>query len=209
MSRDPLDLNPGGKKLGIRFARVYSDIFSPPSVYAIFAFILAWSEFPFWKGTLQAVIFGSLTSLAPLIYLIVQIKLGKLDDIHISTSGQRKIPYILGVAGAVTAYVVLRWVGSSPLFLTFIIAVIIGLCVLGIINQRWLISAHSASISAVTAFSWFAFDWTVALVLSPLIISTVLIRYYLKRHSIGELISGTLLGIFVVSGLALLGLFGG
>jgi len=209
MSRKPLDLNPGGKKLGIRFARIYSDIFSPPSVYAIFAFVIAWSELPFWTGLTHAAIFGILTSLVPLIFLLIQIKRGILDDIHISTSGQRKIPYILGVAGAVSAYVILWFMGTSTLFLTFIIAVVFGLVFLGIINQRWLISAHSASISAVTAFSWFAFDWTIALLLSPLIISTFLIRYYLKRHSIGELVSGTLLGIFVVLGLAVFSSLGG
>ena len=209
MNREPLDITPDGNNLGIRIARLYSDFFSPPSVYAIFAFILAWSEFPFWKGTLHAAIFGILTSLSPLVYLIIQIKRGKLDDIHISTSGERKVPYILGVMGAISAYAVLRLVGSSTLFLTFIITVIIGLIALGIINTWWLISAHSASIAAVTAFAGFAFGGTVAVALSPLIFSTVSIRYYLKRHTVEELISGVLLGIIVVLGLAALGLFKG
>jgi len=208
MNQEPLDKQSGGKNIFIRIGRIYSDIFSPPSLFAIFAFIIAWSDLPFWEGTLHAAIFGVLTSLTPLIYLIFQIKRGKLDDIHISTSDQRVIPYILGVVGAVIAYIVLRLIGTSPLFLTFIISVIIGLAALGIFNSWFLISAHSASIAAVTTFSGFAFGLPVALGISPLIISTVLIRYYLKRHSIGELISGVVLSIFVVVGLAVFGYFG-
>ena len=207
MSREPLDKKLGGKNIYVRIGRIYSDIFSPPSLFAIFAFIIAWSDLPFWRGTFHAAIFGVLTSLTPLIYLIIQIKRGKLDDIHISTSDQRVIPYILGVVGASIAYFVLRQIGTSPLFLTFIISVIIGLAVLGILNSWFLISAHSASISAVTTFSFFAFGLTVALALSPLILSTVLVRYFLKRHSIIELTSGVLVGIVVVVSLSFFGLF--
>jgi hypothetical protein len=205
MNNHPLDINPSEQKLKIRLARIYSDFFSPPSVYAIFAFVVAWSDLPFWKGTFHAAIFGLLTSLTPLIYIISQMKRGLLEDIHISTSKQRKIPYLLGIVGAVIAYLILWLFSSSTIFLGFILAVIIGLTALGIINQKWLISAHSASIAAVTAFSGYAFNLTTAILLSPLILLTVLIRYFLKRHSIGELLSGVLLGIVVVVVLGYLG----
>ena len=207
MDRKPLDLNPSGKSFFIRFGRLYSDIFSPPSLYAIFAFVVAWSSLPFWQGTLHAAIFGALTSLLPLIYLIIQMRRGVLKDIHISTSGQRKIPYILGVGGAFIAYLVLRFIGTSELFLTFMISVIIGLAILGIINSWWLISAHAASISAVATFSGFAYGWRVAVYISPLILATVLVRYYLQRHSIWELLAGVVAGMIVVIGLAVLGFF--
>jgi hypothetical protein len=206
MNNHPLDISPGDQTLKIRLARIYSDIFSPPSIYAIYAFAVAWSDLPFWEGTIHAAIFGLLTSLTPLIYLLIQMKRGVLDDIHISTSDQRKIPYLLGIVGAIIAYFTLMQLHSSRIFLGFVLAVILGLTALGIINQKWLISAHSASIAAVTAFSGYAFNLTTAILLSPLILSTVLIRYFLKRHSVGELISGVLLGIIVVISMGYLGI---
>jgi len=206
MNRKPLDLNPGGENLKIRVARFYSDIFSPPSVYAIFAFIIAWSVLPFWKGSLHAAIFGILTSLLPLVYIIFQLKQGKVSDIHLSNPTERNIPYILSILGAGIAYLGLRAIGSSELFLDFILVIIIGLCALTIISIRWLISAHTASITAVTMVAFCIFNGTTAILLSPLIVSTFYVRHYLKRHTSGELISGVILGVVVVFASAGLGL---
>jgi hypothetical protein len=209
MIRNPLDANPGKTNIKIRFARLYSDVFSPPSAFAIFGFIIAWSELPFWQGSLHAIIFGSLSSLLPLGYIISLLKRGVISDIHLSNSHDRKIPYILGVLGAVTAYVVLRLIGSSEIFLNYILTNIIGLGLLAVINSRWLISAHASAISAITTFAGFAFTFPVALALSPLVIFTIMIRFFLKRHTFGELVSGVLLGVGSVLILAVLGSFEG
>lgn len=209
MKPKPLDSNPGRTNIKIRAARLYSDAFSPPSAFAIFGFIIAWSELPFWRGSLHAVIFGSLSSLLPLGYILLLLKRGVISDIHLSNSKDRKVPYILGVLGATLAYVVLRAMGSSIIFLNYIITNIIGLASLAIINSRWLISAHTSTISAITTFAGFAFTFSVALALSPLVILTAIIRFYLKRHTIGELISGAIIGIGSVLVLALLGMFDG
>jgi membrane-associated phospholipid phosphatase len=207
MRRKPLDINPGAQNIKIRAARLYSDVFSPPSLYAIFAFIIAWSVLPFWKGSLQAAIFGMLTSLMPLIYILIQIKHGKIKDLHISSPEERAVPYILGVVGAFLAYVVLRISGSPSLFLDFILTVIVGLGCLALINSRWLISAHTASITAVITFAGIYLNAKAAVLFSPLILVTVAARYYLKRHTYAELIAGALLGFTVVLSLTALGFF--
>ncbi len=207
MDRKPLDLHPEGKDLKIRFARLYSDIFSPPSVYAMFAFVIALSQLPWVTGFLHAALFGAFTSLLPMIYILRQLKSGQIRDIHLSQPGQRTVPYLLSAFGSLVAYLVLRLVGSAPLFLNFIITVIIGLLALALINTRWLISAHTASITAVTAFAGFTFGTPTGLAISPLILSTILIRYYLKRHTFAELLSGVFLGIIIVSGAGVFGFF--
>ncbi len=209
MIRKPLDTNPSRSTKRIRVARLYSDIFSPPSAFAMFGFITAWSTMSFWRGSLHAAIFGSLSSLLPLGFIIFQMKQGVIDDIHLGNAEDRKIPYIIGVLGAVIAYFVLSWMDTSRIFLNYILINIIGLISLGIINSRWLISAHTSTITAITTFSGFAFSPQVALGLSPLIIITIIIRYYLKRHTIKELISGFLVGLGSVLVLVALGLFNG
>ena len=209
MDRKPLDLSPGKGNFKVRAARLYSDVFSPPSVYAIFAFFIAWSHLPFLTGTLHAAIFGTLTALLPMIYILFKINQGQLNDIHLSQPGERTIPYLLSAFGSLIAYLSLRWVGSSMIFLAFILTVITGLLALAAINTKWMISAHTASISAVTAFAGFAFNPNTALAISPLILSTLFIRHYLKRHTLLELISGIVLGILVVSSFAVFGCFRG
>ncbi len=205
MIRTPLDSKPGQKSLKVRAARLYSDFFSPPSLFAIFAFIIAWSELPFWKGSLHAAIFGLLTSLMPLVYILVLLKRGRLSDIHISSPAERRIPYILGILGAILAYIVLKALGSSDLFLDFILTNIVGLSSLALINARWLISAHTASITTLTFFAGYAYSLTLALIMSPLILTTIFIRHYLRRHNFPELILGVIVGMLVVLGLIGLG----
>lgn len=207
MIRIPLDSNNNHSSIKIKTARLYSDIFSPPSAYAIFAFILALSIMPFWQGFSHAVIFGSLSSLLPLGYIVLLMKKGIINDIHLSNSKDRKIPYILGVLGAVIAYILLRAIGTPVLFQNYVLTNIIGLVLLGIINSRWLISAHTSTITAIITFSGFAFSFPIAAILSPIILLTILIRYYLKRHTIFELVSGVLVGSGSVLLLAFLGMF--
>lgn len=209
MDRKPLDLHPGVENTKIRAARLYSDIFSPPSVYAIFAFVLAFTQLPFFTAFLHAAIFSSLTSLLPIIFILIRIRLGQLNDIHLSQPGQRTVPYLLSAFGSLVAYLILRLIGTSPLFLDFILTVIIGLLSLALINSWWMISAHTASITAVAAFTWFAFSPQTALFISPLILTTIFVRYYLRRHTVLELVSGFLLGTFIISGAASLGFFRG
>jgi hypothetical protein len=206
MIRTPLDSKPGRKSLKVRLARLYSDVFSPPSAYAIFAFILAWSLLPFWEGSLHAAIFGILISLLPLVYILVLLKRGQLSDIHISSPVERRIPYILSIMGAALAYNILKSIGSPELFLDFILTNIFGLGSLAIINARWLISAHTTSITALVFFAGFAFNLKIALLLSPLILATIVVRHYLKRHNYTELVSGVLVGMAVVLIMAILGI---
>lgn len=207
MQRKPLDISTGGTNIKIRAARLYSDVFSPPSASAIFGFILAWSELSFWPGTLHAVIFGSLSSLLPLGYILILLKRGVINDIHLSNAKDRKTPYIIGIFGAILAYVILRWMGTSILFLNYILTNIIGLGFLAMINSRWLISAHTSTISAITTFAGFAFPLPIVIAISPLVILTAIIRFYLKRHTLGELLSGALVGIGSVLVLFLFGFF--
>ena len=209
MSRKPLDLHPGVKSFYIRAARLYSDIFSPPSVYAMFSFVLALTQLPLLTGFIHAVVFSSLTSLLPIIYILIRMKQGQLHDIHLSQPGQRTIPYLLSAFGSLVAYIILRGFGSAPLFLDFILTVVIGLLSLALINTWWMISAHTASITAIVAFTWFAFSPQTALFISPLIVTTILARHYLRRHTLLELVSGFLLGVSIIFGAAGLGFFKG
>ncbi len=209
MTRQPLDANPNNTSPAVRAARMYSNIFSPPSTFALFGFIIAWVELPFWRGTLHAAIFGFLSTLVPILYIAYMLKIGKLDDLHLSQQRDRRIPYIIGILGAMAAFFVLRALGSSTLLLTFIQTNIIAITLLALINTRWLISAHTTSITTIAAFAGFAFSPTAGLAITPLVFLTFYIRLFLKRHSITEMISGILLGILIVLGVAATGAFNG
>ncbi len=207
MTRNPLDLNPKNTNPGVRAARIYSNIFSPPSMFALVGFIIAWIELPFLQGTLHAAIFGFLSTLVPILYIVYLLKTGKIDDLHISKQSERHIPYIIGILGASMAYFILKSLASSPLLLTFILTNISAITMLALINARWLISAHTASISAIATFAGFGFSLVTGLAILPMVALTFYVRHFLKRHTIAEMVSGCILGIAIVLTLAALGAF--
>ena len=207
MKRKPLDILRENRTAGIRAARIYSDVFSPPSVYAIFGFVIALVTLPGWRGGLQAIVFGLLASLLPLLYILSLMRKGEISDLHISTTRQRHIPYLLGVAGAGIAYLILRAWGSSPLLLNFVLSDLLALALLGILNNFFLISAHMTSITLIVLFAGATFGPAAGLGLTPLIGITFFIRYYLRRHTVVELIAGTLTGIAIFTTLVFGGAF--
>jgi len=153
MIRQPIDIPLFGQSKGVRASRIFSNIVSPPSVYAVIAFVLAWTEMPFWRGSIIVAIFGLLISLLPILYLISLLKTGKTEDIHVSNPKERLTPYILGILGAGVTFFLVRELGSSQLFLNFILINFVSLCALALINIRWLISAHVSSITTIAVFS--------------------------------------------------------
>jgi hypothetical protein len=173
----------------------------------MFALVVAVSQLPFWHGFFQAAIFGAFTSLFPILFIVYLLKKGKITDLHISNTSERHIPYLVGIAGAVLAYFILRSLGSPPLLLSFVITDMLALAVLAIINVFWLISAHMTSIAIIVVFAGFAFSSAVSLALAPLLALTFYIRLFLKRHTIAQLVAGTLLGGAIVFGLAACGAF--
>ena len=78
MIRQPRDTDLNTQSWGVRAARIYSNIFSPPSTFAMFGFIIAWKELPFWIGSFHAAIFGLLTSLMPILYIAYLFKTGRI-----------------------------------------------------------------------------------------------------------------------------------
>lgn len=207
MTRTPLDAIPEERTFLIRVARLYSDIFSPPSTFAMFGFVLAWFELPFWKGSLHAAIFGICSTLLPILYILHRMKIGRITDIHISEPKDRQVPYLLGVIGAGLAFLVLKKLGSSPLLLTFILGNILAVGMLTIINSYWLISAHTTSISLIAVFAGIAFNPTIGLSLIVLVGLTFSIRLFLRRHTVSELVAGLLLGSLIALSLRAYGAF--
>lgn len=206
MRYKPLDTIPNLRRGSVRLARILSDIFSPPSSFAIFAFVLAWVELPFWQGLLQGAIFGFCSSLLPILYILIQLKTGKIEDIHISAQHQRHIPYLIGIAGALLAYGFLSWIDGSPVLLDLAIANIVVLALTALLNIYFLISAHTTAVALIASFSALVYEWWLWLALLPLVILVVVIRKFLRRHTYRELAAGFLVGTLTAVGMALTGI---
>jgi membrane-associated phospholipid phosphatase len=181
-------------------------LFSPPAVSAALGFLVVWQEHPFWEGALRAIIYGTLTSLVPLAMVIYLVKIGRVGDIHMSLSPQqRRIPYLVGFLGALLAFILFYLWGDSPLLTALAACNVLGLGALGLINNFWLISNHTASAMLVAVFSAYVFGWQTGLWLLLLVGLVVWSRWQLRKHTFSQLVAGLLVGAAPVILLANLG----
>jgi hypothetical protein len=207
MRLQPLDILPHNRTGLVRAARIFSNIASPPSLFAAAGFVFALVEYPSLEGFLLAVIYGTLASLLPFLYVAYLLKTNRISDLHMSDPGERRIPYIIGLVGAGFAlFVVYNKVGPS-LLTALILCHIIAMLALTLLNNYWLVSAHVASATALMIFAGFAFGYTRSLYLLPLVGITFYVRWFLKRHTMGELVSGLFVGTGTVLLLASIGVF--
>jgi hypothetical protein len=177
-------------------AKIFSNVLSPPAVSAAMGFLVAWENHAFWQGLFLALIYGVLISLIPLSLVIFLVKTGRVGDLHMSLSAKdRRIPYLAGFLGAVAAFLIFALWGGSPLLTALAACNAIGLAVLGLINNLWLISNHSASAMLVASFGVYIFGFGSALWSLPLVGLVVWSRWLLRKHTPAQLGAGLLVGV--------------
>jgi membrane-associated phospholipid phosphatase len=182
----------------IRLARIFSNIVSPPVIFAVLGLALAWRELTLWPGFLWAAVFGFFVSLAPILFVVYSLRTGRITDLHMNTRRERRLPYIVSVAGAAVALALLRLFDGPELLVCLALLTMLELTVLGIINDFWLISIHTTSVSAAALLSWQVFGPRGGLLVLPLVVLVSAARLFLKRHTPAQVAAGLLLGAFSV-----------
>ena len=201
----PQDLNLTSSLAAGRFARIFSNVVSPPSVLALLGLVVALTTLPFWPGLAWAAVHGFLISLVPLGVIVYLLKTGRVGDLHMRNKNERHTPYLVGLTCAVLALSVASGFGAPKLLRSLIACNIIALATLGFINVYWLISSHSASIMLATLFVGFVFGVKAGIALIPLIGLTIFARLVLRRHTVPQLVAGLFAGAAPVLILAYFG----
>ena len=192
----------------VKFARHFSNVVSPPVMFAILGVVFALRERPFWSGMGWATIYSLIVSLAPILFVVYMLKTGRIAELHMSNTKERYLPYIAAVAFAALAYGILTWFDGPHLLRCLALFNIIELAALGIINLYWLISLHSTGIMATFMLVGLVFDWSTSFTyVFPFVIAVCWVRLYLKRHSVSQIVAGLTLGVVSVLSLTLMGCF--
>lgn len=190
-----------------RFACVFSNVVSPPSISAFLGLAVARVSLPFWPGLIWAAVYGFFISLVPLAVVVYLLKTGRIGDLHMRNKGERHTPYLVGLMGAVVSLIVASIFDAPQLLRSLIVCNIMGLAILGFVNIYWLISSHTASMMLATLFASFVFGARAGVMLVPLVGLTLLARLVLRRHTLPQLVAGLLAGAAPVLILAYLGYF--
>lgn len=191
----PKDHNAEATVGGVRTARIFSNIISPPVISAGLGLALAWYELPFLQGLLWAAVYGFWVSLVPILFVAHRLRTGKISDLHMNTTQERRLPYIVSVAAALIALVLIALFNGPDLLFCLSIFSVVELTILGVINDFWKISIHATSIAAAAIIVGVVYGVVYGLLLLPLVILVSWLRLYLRRHSVTQVAAGLALGV--------------
>lgn len=191
----------------VRAARLFSNVVSPPVIFALLGLALALAELPLLPGLFWAAVYGFWVSLAPILYVVYLLHTGRIGDLHMSVTGERRSPYIVGVLGAIVALVVIVVFDGPALLTCLAIFSTITLTALALITHFWLISIHAASIAAAALIMGLVYGVGAALLLLPLVAVVSWVRLYLRRHTPAQVAAGLALGVSVVAVVTFFGCF--
>ena len=92
----PRDFHKDSHTGRIKAARLFSNIVSPPVMFAILGVAFGLYEEPSITGFLWAAVYGLLVSLAPILVVLYFLKTGRIKELHMSDTSERHVPYISG-----------------------------------------------------------------------------------------------------------------
>ncbi len=190
----------------VRIARHVSNILAPASISVPLVLLVA-----FYKASsiASALEYAGITlfflSIGPFAYILIGVRLGKLSDVDVSRRTERVGPFIFGLISVCLGWFALLLAhGPTTLINTVIITAISGLIMM-VITLWWKISLHAASLGAAATILTVLYG---AMML-PVFLLLVLVswsRVVLRRHTLGQVIAGSLLSIALAA--TMLKLFG-
>ncbi len=208
MKKLPRDLLVQNRIGLVRTARIYSNIVSPPVMFAVLGLAFGLYALPGWMGFFWASVYGLLVSLAPILVVLYLLRSGRIAELHMSNTRERNIPYLSAILFAAIAYTLIAGFEGPELLQCLALFNVIELVALAAINHFWLVSLHATGAMASAILAGLVFGWSISLFVGlPLVVSVSVVRLFLKRHTLAQVVVGLALGAAVVLSLTPFGCF--
>ena len=181
----------------VRFARHVSNILSPAAISVPLILLVAFYQA---RSATSALLYALLTlvflSAGPFGYILLNVRLGKITDVDVSRRSERFKPFIFGLLSVCLGWFMLVLThGPNALITTLMITALSGLIMM-VITLWWKISLHTSSLGgALTMLT--AFYGAIVLPLFALLVLVGWSRVVLRRHTIAQVITGSLLSILL------------
>lgn len=187
-----------------QWARVISDVVSPPVVWAIMTFPIAFRDAESnTRGILWAAIYVFMVCILPVLYIVWLVKRGHVTDIHLPRRQERIRPFLMTIACSIAVLGLFRLMNVSRTMDFYAMSTLLQVILLALITMIWQISIHTMSISGVVVTIGIWFSGLLALFLIPLVLVVSLARLQLGRHTVPQVVAGAALGGTSVASLML------
>ncbi|WP_126581536.1 hypothetical protein [Tengunoibacter tsumagoiensis] len=185
------------KPFYIQFARFISTIFSPATISLPLILLVA-----FYHPNPAALQYAGVTllflSIGPLLYILIGVSTGQFTDIDVSDRSQRTGPFLFIIGSSLVGALILSFANGPKDLITILVLTALTSALMMIITFWWKISMHAASIAAVSTMLTMLYG----VVILPAFLLVILVdwsRVVLKRHTLGQVIAGSSLGIIMTA----------
>ncbi|GIL08507.1 MAG: hypothetical protein BroJett033_0180 [Chloroflexota bacterium] len=180
------------------WARLISNLFSPPLVWAAVSLPIAFRD----AGTPQqaltwALVYIALVCLLPLFFVVWMVRRGSIGDLHMQVRRERLRPFAVSLSCALLAWWALGALDASPVMRLFGLFSVVQIAVMAGVTLVWQISMHTMSISGSVVAAGAFFGAAPALAVLPLVLLVGAARLRLRRHTIAQVLAGAAVGVLV------------
>ena len=181
-----------------RTANLISNLTAPPLLAVPTYLILGlcdqhkhlFSQGDLWYGLGLAIFLGVIF---PIAVVLVLHNRRIISDIHISIRQQRTVPYLAAIAAYFLAAILIYLRVGPGILAAIMFCYGFNSFVVMCINFGWKVSAHATGVGGPLAALTLIFGWSI----TPLYLLIPLVnwaRVYLRAHTLGQVIIGSLLG---------------
>ena len=177
------------------WAYLSSLLLSPPVVWAIWVYAIAWTSNADPRPDLQfASLFAFAVCAAPILFVTCMVRTGRISDLNMRESRERYIPYSIAIIGGLCCIVVFSQVGADPVLYVVTLVTIVELALMLVGTLFIHISFHAAGMASIISATTLMFGFKHGLVFLPVLLLVVLARLVLGRHTPAQIMLGTLIG---------------
>lgn len=175
-------------------ARAVTEIFAPVWLVAALLLLLGWHAGDPLLGGVAALF----ESIFPFVYVLSQVRQGRLSDRHVGERSQRLVPLLVAFGSVVVGAVLLVALHAPRSLLAGVAAGGVGLLVAAAVNHWWKMSVHAAVAAGSCAILALVFG-PVLLVTAPLIALVGWSRVRLGDHTLAQVLVGAAVGAVVAA----------
>ena len=180
------------------WARVVSDIVSPPVVWALLVIPVAahYADTPL-QAFFWAFLYSMFICVIPVGFIAWMVKTGKIGDIHMKERRERFRPLLVTIVCTSIVWWLLRRLDAPPPFPLLALMTLVQVTFIMLITLVWQVSMHMMSIAGAVIVTGIIFTTAAALAMIPLVMLVGAARLKLKRHTPAQVIAGTIIGALV------------
>lgn len=182
----------------LAWARLVSNLFSPPMVWAVMALPIAFRDADTPQQALGwALVYTLLVCLLPMLYVVWMVQRGSITDLHMRVRHERLRPFVVSLTCTLLAWWALVTMDAPPIVPLFALFSLVQIAVMAGITLVWQISMHAMSISGAVVAAGAFFGMLPALAVLPLVVLVGTARLRLRRHTVAQVVAGAAVGALV------------